>query len=129
MHFLLAGGFAACVNFGSRFIYSEVLSFGNAVLLAYITGMLTAFVLNKHFVFKESQHSISKEFVYFTLVNIIAGIQTYAISVGLAHYLFPLLNFVFQPEAIAHAIGVTFPVFTSYIGHKYLSFRRMDAVA
>ena len=34
-----------------------------------------------------------------------------------------MVGFEFYPEAVAHAIGVVFPVFTSFIGHKYFSFR------
>lgn len=121
--FLFAGGFAAIVNFGSRFFYNGFVSFGNAVILAYITGMITAFVLTKLFVFDKSAHSTKKEFFYFTLVNMVAIIQTYIISVGFSQYLFPSIGFEFYPEAVAHAIGVVFPVFTSFIGHKYFSFR------
>ena len=123
LSFLFAGGFAAVVNFGSRFLYNEYMSFGNAVIVAYITGMLTAFVLSKLFVFEQSMHSIKKEFFYFILVNLVAIIQTYVISIGLAEYFFPSINFTVYPEAIAHAIGVMFPVFTSFIGHKHLSFK------
>jgi len=123
LSFILAGGFAAAVNFGSRFIYSDFVSFGTAVMLAYITGMITAFILNKLFVFGKSAHSAQKEFIYFTLVNIVAAIQTYIISVGLAEYGFPYMGFDFYPEAVAHAFGVIFPVFTSFFGHKYLSFK------
>ena len=121
--FLFAGGFAAVVNFGSRFFYNEYMSFGNAVIVAYITGMITAFVLSKRFVFDKSVHSTKKEFIYFTLVNMVAIIQTYLISVGLAEYLFPGIGFTFYPYSIAHAAGVVFPVFTSFIGHKYFSFK------
>lgn len=121
--FLFAGGFAAVVNFGSRFLYNEYMSFGNAVIIAYITGMITAFVLSKLFVFDNSVHSTKKEFFYFTLVNVVAIIQTYVISIGLAEYLFPSIDFTFFPHAIAHAAGVVFPVFTSFVGHKYFSFK------
>lgn len=121
--FLVAGGFAAVVNFGSRFFYNEFVSFGNAVLLAYITGMITAFVLTKLFVFEKSTHSTKTEFYYFTLVNIVAIIQTYIISVGLAEYIFPIMSFEFYPKAVANAIGIIFPVFTSFVGHKKFSFR------
>ncbi len=124
LSFLLAGGFAAVVNFGSRFFYNEYMSFGNAVILAYITGMITAFVLTKLFVFEKSKHSTKKEFIYFTLVNLVAIVQTYIISVGFAEYIFPAFEFTFYPEAIAHAMGVAFPVFTSFIGHKYFSFKK-----
>jgi len=121
--FLFAGGFAAVINFGSRFIYNEFVSYGSAVILAYITGMITAFVLTKLFVFEKSAHSTKKEFFYFTLVNIVAIIQTYIISVGFAQYVFPIIGFEFYPEAVAHAMGVIFPVFSSFFGHKYFSFR------
>lgn len=122
--FLFAGGFAAVVNFGSRFFYNAYMSFGNAVIAAYITGMITAFVLSKLFVFEKSVHATHKEFFYFTLVNVVAVIQTYVISVGLAEYIFPKIEFSYHPKAIAHALGVAFPVFTSYIGHKRFSFKR-----
>lgn len=123
--FIFAGGFAAVVNFGSRFFYNQFMTFGSAVIVAYITGMITAFVLSKLFVFQKSTHSTYKEFFYFTLVNLVAIVQTYVISIGLAEYAFPLMNMHFYPEAVAHAIGVMFPVFTSYIGHKHFSFKRV----
>lgn len=121
--FLFVGGFAATVNFLSRFFYNEFMDFGNAIILAYITGMITAFILIKKNIFNKSSHSTKKEFFYFTLVNIIAIIQTYIITVGLAEYLFPSIDFKFYPKPIAHAIGIIFPVFTSFIGHKYFSFK------
>jgi putative flippase GtrA len=128
LSFIVAGGIAAMVNFGSRFFYSEFVTFGTAVILAYLTGMVTAFILTKHFVFEESRHATHKEFLYFTLVNVVAIIQTYIISVGLAHYIFPHIGFDFYTEAIAHALGVAFPVFTSFIGHKYFSFKSENSV-
>jgi putative flippase GtrA len=121
--FLVVGGFAAVVNFASRFAYNEFTSYGNAVIFAYMTGMLTAFALSKLFVFKQTVNSTTRAFLYFTLVNVVAVAQTYAISIGLAEYMFPSIGFEFYPEAVAHAIGVMFPVVTSFIGHKYWSFK------
>lgn len=121
--FLLTGGTAAAVNFGSRIAYSTWLNFSSAVILAYLTGMITAFVLAKMFVFKDSQQSVQRSAVFFVLVNLVAALQTWGISMGLAYYLLPALGAtVFVPE-IAHAVGVAVPVFTSYIGHKRWSFR------
>jgi putative flippase GtrA len=121
--FFFAGAFSALVNFSSRFFYNQYLSFSNAVILAYITGMIVAFILFKLFVFNKSKHTIKKEILYFTLVNIIAIIQTYLISIYFAEYLFPSFHFKFYPETIAHTIGIVFPIFTSFIGHKYFSFK------
>jgi putative flippase GtrA len=123
LFFLLTGGTAAAVNFGSRIMYSQWLNFSTSVILAYITGMITAFLLAKLFVFKASQQSIRRSAAFFILVNLVAVLQTWAISMGLAYYLLPSLEVkLFVPE-IAHAVGVGVPVFTSYIGHKRWSFR------
>jgi putative flippase GtrA len=121
--FLLTGGTAAAVNFGSRIVYSMWVSFSTAVILAYITGMITAFVLAKLFVFKESRQSAYRTVAFFVLVNLVAVLQTWAISMGLAYYILPSLGVTLFTREIAHAAGVVVPVFTSYIGHKHWSFR------
>ena len=121
--FLLTGGLAALVNFASRIGYSRFVGYSTAIVLAYITGMITAFILAKLFVFKESSQSVHRSAFYFVLVNIVAATQTWLISVGFAYYTLPYLGVQhFVPE-IAHAIGLAVPIFTSYIGHKKLSFK------
>jgi putative flippase GtrA len=120
--FLLTGGVAAAVNFGSRIIYNQWTGFSTAVILAYITGMITAFVLVKLFVFKDSQQSVHKSALIFTLVNLVAVLQTWGVSIGLAYYVLPALGVTAFVKEIAHAGGVAVPVFTSYLGHKHLSF-------
>ena len=121
--FLLTGGTAAAVNFVSRIVYSNWLGFSSAVILAYMTGMVTAFVLAKLFVFRESQQSVHRSAMYFVLVNLVAILQTWAISMGLAYYVLPSMGVTLYAREIAHAVGVAVPVFTSYIGHKRWSFR------
>lgn len=121
--FVLTGGTAAAVNLGSRVLYSLWLDFSSAVILAYITGMITAFVLAKLFVFTESQQSIQRSALFFLLVNLVAVILTWAVSMGLAFYVLPALGVTVFVHEIAHAVGVLVPVFTSYIGHKRWSFR------
>lgn len=121
--FLLTGGLAAAVNFGSRILYNQWCDFSTAVILAYLTGMVTAFVLARLFVFKQSSQSMHRSALYFTLVNLVAVLQTWLISMGLALYLLPMLGVTHFTREIAHAIGVAAPVFTSYLGHKRWSFR------
>jgi putative flippase GtrA len=121
--FLLTGGAAAAVNFGSRILYNHWLSFSTSIVLAYITGMITAFVLAKLFVFKQSQQSLHRSAIFFVLVNLVAVLQTWLISMGLATYLLPTLGITQYVHEISHAVGVIVPVFTSYIGHKRWSFR------
>jgi putative flippase GtrA len=57
------------------------------------------------------------------LVNGLAIIQTWAISLLMAYYALPALGVQDYTLEIAHAVGIVVPVFTSFIGHKYWSFR------
>ena len=123
MTFLLTGGIAAAMNFCSRILYSLWLDFSSAVIIAYLTGMITAFVLAKIFVFKDSRQSVRRSLIFFILVNLIAVLQTWIISVSLANYILPFLGLRRFVLEIAHAVGVMVPVFSSYIGHKRWSFR------
>ncbi|HNL33071.1 MAG TPA: GtrA family protein, partial [Pseudomonadales bacterium] len=110
-------------NFGSRILYNHWFDYSNSIILAWLTGIVTAFVLARLFVFTESNQGLHRSALFFTLVNLIALIQTWAISMGLAYYLLPAIGVTrFAPE-IAHASGIIVPVFTSYLGHKRWSFR------
>lgn len=122
MRFVITGGFAAGINFLSRIGLSEFVSYRYAVFFAYLIGMITAFILSKLFVFDKSGKTAWNEFAKFTIVNIVAVIQVWLISVGLVEYGFPAINFVFYPEEIAHLIGISVPVISSYYGHKYFTF-------
>lgn len=121
--FLLTGGTAAVVNFLSRIFYNQWLTYSNSIILAYLTGMVTAFVLARLFVFTEPTQGLRRSAFIFTLVNVVAVVQTWAISIGLAYYVLPAMGVTRFGAEIAHAAGVIFPVFTSYLGHKYWSFR------
>lgn len=121
--FLLTGGTAAALNFGSRILYNHWLDYSNSIILAWLTGITTAFVLARLFVFPESSQGLHRSALFFTLVNLFALVQTWAISMGLAYYLLPAIGVTrFAPE-IAHAAGIIVPVFTSYLGHRHWSFR------
>lgn len=121
--FLVTGGIAAAVNFGSRIVYDQWLGFSAAVVLAYLTGMVTAFVLAKSFVFRDSQQSLRRSGMYFVLVNVVAVAQTWLISMALAFHVLPWAGVTWHVREIAHAVGVAVPVFTSYLGHRRWSFR------
>jgi putative flippase GtrA len=121
--FLVTGGTAAAVNFGSRIVYNQWLPFSGAVILAYVTGMITAFILARAFVFRDSRQSMQRSAFFFVLVNLVAVLQTWGISMLLAYQVLPWLGITQFVKEIAHGVGVVVPVFTSYLGHKRLSFR------
>lgn len=127
IRFLLAGGLAALANFGSRILLSTVFPYVVAIILAYGIGMVTAFILVRLFVFERSDNPLHQQAFWFTLVNFAAVLQTIAISLFFARLIFPGLGFKWHVETVAHGIGVIFPVFTSYLGHKHLSFRRVES--
>ena len=120
--FLLTGGVAATLNFGSRFVYSFFMAFDLAIIFAFFTGLASGYILTRLFVFTDGRHSRTKEITYYTLVNLIALIQTWVISVILAHHILPHVFSASTSEALGHLAGVVFPVFTSYIGHRYFTF-------
>lgn len=120
--FVLSGGLAAGVNFGSRMVYNQWLDFSTSVVLAYLTGMVTAFILARLLVFRQTSQSVGRSAFFFALVNGVAVLQTWAVSMLLYHLLPRVGVTHFVPE-LAHAAGVALPVFTSYLGHKRFSFR------
>jgi len=124
LKFLLTGGLAALVNLASRYALNLVMPFEVAVAVAYMIGMATAYILARVFVFQRSDRSIGSEFGRFTLVNLVALALVWAISVGLARFVFPALAFTWHADDIAHLIGVLAPAVSSYFGHRLFTFAR-----
>jgi putative flippase GtrA len=123
LYFLLTGGLAAVVNFSSRIVLNVWMGFSEAIILAYLIGMITAFCLARRFVFTASTMPLRRSALFFTLVNLAAVLQTWLISMGLSMYVLPAMHVTRLVPEISHAVGVMVPAFTSYIGHKYVSFR------
>ena len=127
LRFLLVGGFAAAVNFGSRIALDVFMPYVPAIVLAYCIGMVTAFVLNRRFVFTGADKPVGHQAGWFLLVNLAAVLQTVVVSLVLARWVLPAIGWSWHPETVAHAVGVAVPVVTSYFGHKWLSFAPRSA--
>lgn len=123
LRFLFVSGIAAVANIGSRILFSVWLPYVPSIVLAYLVGLCSAFVLNRVFVFRESRNPVHHQAFWFTVVNLAAVLQTLAVSVLLAEFVFPRIGFHWHGETLAHAAGVAAPAVTSYLGHKYLTFR------
>ena len=121
--FVLNGGVAATVNIVSRAGFSQLLPFELAVLAAYGVGMVTAYILARRFVFKANRQRVRRSFAAFALVNLVAVLQTWFVSIGIRNMLLMLIGVTSLVDLIAHSCGVVAPVFTSFLGHKYISFR------
>lgn len=120
--FLVTGGVAAGVNVVTRWLLSHAMVYEIAVVLAYLVGMATAYLLSRAFVFARSGRTLADEAVRFALVNVVALAQVWVVSVGLARLVFPATGFDWHAEDFAHLIGVAVPAVTSYFGHRHYSF-------
>jgi len=124
--FLAVGGFAAAINMVARYLLNFFMGYSAAIVLAYLFGMITAFLLSKYLVFAASGQHAATELVRFGLVNLAAVLQVWLVSVGLAEWIFPAIGVGAYRHDIAHVIGVLVPAVTSYIGHKHYSFARRN---
>lgn len=122
LRFVLSGGIAAAVNILSRIALSQLMSYSVAIVIAYLIGMTTAYMLMKRFVFEASGKTIAQEYIRFGMVNIVALVQVWLVSILLARWVFPGMGFQWHTETVAHMIGVMSPVVTSYAAHKYFTF-------
>lgn len=124
LRFVVVGALAAVANIGSRALFGKWLAYLPSIALAFLVGLTTAFLLNRSWVFARSGKHWANEASWFALVNLLGLAQTVLISLILANFLLPALGQVSLVETTAHAVGVVVPIATSYLGHKYLSFRQ-----
>lgn len=123
LSFVLVGGFAAGVNVGSRALLSPFMSFELAVVVAYLFGMVTAFLLNRAFVFETaSAGQAGRQGFRFALVNLVALAQVWVVGEVLVRLVFPSLHFAWHAETVGHTVAVASPIVTSYVAHKHFSF-------
>lgn len=104
-------------QFGRFLIVGGVAAFG--------VGFLSAFILNKVFVFPASGKPLREEMGCFFLFKALAFPVVLGASILLnAHVLGPWLP-AKPSEAVAHAIAVISPVFVNFAAHKFITFRRL----
>lgn len=125
--FVLCGGIAAFANIGARVFFSLWINYSAAIILAFFVGMATAFILFRAFVFsgnkEQFQFNVISQIGWYLFINALGLLQTWGISVLLNNYIFLFMDFHFYKETTAHIIGVMVPIITSYLGHKFLTFR------
>ncbi len=110
------------LNWVARLVLSVWLPFAWAVALAYLFGMIAAFVLNSLYVFPRSDKprpARARDFVLINLGNfpivwfVAVQVNRGLIALGLSQY----------TKEIAHAIALSLPVFTTFLLYKFLAFR------
>lgn len=122
--FLTFGAFAAGINWLSRFPLQRFMTFSEAVIVAYAIGMIVAFMLFRNYVFPQSPRPLKEQITFFLLVNILGVVQVWAVSMLLVYYAFPAIRFGGGlAEGVGHGIAIGVPAVSSYIGHRFLTFR------
>lgn len=123
--FLLVGGVALLCHWLSRFAFNSLVDYGLAIVLAYLVGMIVAFVLNKIYVFPFSRNSLNFELLMFFAVNILAFPVVWAVAYALGEW---VLAPVIQRQiafGLAHGVAITLPVFVNFALHKLVTFREL----
>ena len=124
---MLVGALAAAANIGSRIVFDIWTDFLTAMVLAFFVGLTTAFLLNRNWVFLKSGKPWTHEALWFTGVNLAGLAQTLGIAWLLARHVLPGLGQTVLVPETAHSIGVVIPIVTSYLGHKFLTFRPRES--
>lgn len=123
VRFLFVGAFAAALNFCSRIALSRWLPYASAIIVAYLIGLVVAFLLNRRLVFTGATGRLHHQMFWFVAVNALGLTLTLVVSLVFAHYVLPFFHVTWHAEEVAHAFGVATPILTSYLGHKHLSFK------
>lgn len=126
--FLVAGGLAAVIHWGSRIVLNEFMDFRIALVIAYAIGIASAFWLNKWFVFPESGRELTSEIRYFVFFNVAAFPLVWGASVFLAEHVMPRSGFTWHPREVAHAIAIALPLVVNFFLHKFVTFRPEEHV-
>ncbi len=85
--------------------------------------MTTAFVLMRKYVFVFKRNSLLSQIMRFVFVNLMSLILTFIITFTLKYLLEVIFNSIDLIELLAHIGGVSFPILTSFLIHKYFTFQ------
>ena len=121
--FLAVGGVALLCHWLSRFAFNWFVSYGFAIVLAYLVGILVAFVLNKIYVFPFSTRPLNFEVFFFFLVNIAAFPFVWIVAYALGEWVLADRMPREVALALSHGFAITLPVFVNFALHKFVTFR------
>jgi putative flippase GtrA len=121
--FVATGSVAAVVNLVSRYFLNFVMPFELAVVLAYMVGMVVAFVLFQRMIFGNPGTPLRRRVIRFVQVNLVGMALAWVVSTVMARVVLPVVGWTFHPFEVAHFVGVAAPTFSSYFLHRGYTFR------
>lgn len=120
--FLGVGSTAALLNWLSRILLSEWVSYSLAVIIAYGLGMTCAFILNRIYVFPKSKRPMNKQMRDFALTNFAFMPVVWLTAIILVEFI-PYIIITPYTEEIAHAIAIAVPMFATFLIYKFIAFK------
>lgn len=113
---------AAFVNFVARWWLDPYIGYDKAIVVSYLIGTVYAFFVYQHEVFGKGSRPLWQEIFLFAFVTLAAVAQTLIVSILLHEHIFPWIGWTWYSKEVAHVIGMGVPMFSSFLGHKYLTF-------
>jgi putative flippase GtrA len=123
LKFLGLGAVAAVANYSSRFAFDLVMAFEASVVLAYVVGMIVAFILFRKYVFGDAGDGMLRQVSRFAAVNSVGATIAVAVSSLFARLILPAIGWEAYPFSVAHMLGVMSPTLASYLGHKFFTYK------
>jgi putative flippase GtrA len=128
LKFFVSALAAAAVNFFARYSLDPYIGYNKAIIVAYLIGTVFAFFLYEREVFGKGARPVWQEVGLFAFVTLAAVAQTLIVSIVLHEHLFPWWHFDWHSKEVAHFIGMAVPMFSSFLGHKYITFSHESVV-
>jgi putative flippase GtrA len=123
LRFLGLAAVAAGANYGSRFLLDPFMPFEMSVVVAYVIGMIVAFILFKRFVFGDAGDGTFRQACRFAAVNSVGAAIAVGVSSLMARVVLPAIGWELYPFSVAHMAGVMAPTLASYLGHKFFTYK------
>ncbi len=122
--FVLVGIVSTVCNLSARYAFEILVRYEWALLGAYVVGVLSAFFLNRWFVFTANPAGVAGSLMRFTLVNLVGIALGWVTAVVFYRQVFPAVGFNCHTDLVAHAIGIAVPVLPNYVAHKRWTFSK-----
>jgi putative flippase GtrA len=121
--FLVVGGFAALLQWVSRFVFGQWMPYQASVVAAFMVGLTAGYILNVVFIFPHSQRSRGAQILLFSVFNLLGLPVVWGVSVVLGVMLLPHVMTRPLAEAVGNGIGILSPVAINFLLHKTFTFR------
>lgn len=126
--FLIVGAFSAGVNFFGRILFRSFFSYTVSILVGYLLGTISSYLLNKNFTFKAFDEKPYIQFVKFLVVtpfSILLGVWIAPISVRTLSSLKLIDIPMSWLESVGHLMAISITTIYNFLVIKFFCFRKI----